>query len=165
MLGYNEPPISIQTIYDYEVELPLRIAELYGKQAFFSFSPHSLICVQVQRQRTKAATTPQAFWVMLTDTWLCLLNWKTRVATHYLSKKKNDAGVKERAKAEAQELLAFKNTKCFCSKGFLDHDPQIISDDQQPPTTGINQKANPKEDHHMQKQKELIGTELDYLCA
>ena len=35
MLGYDEPPISIQTIYDYEVELPHRIPELYGKQASF----------------------------------------------------------------------------------------------------------------------------------
>lgn len=37
MLGYDEAPISIETIYGYEVELPLRIPALYGKQTSLSF--------------------------------------------------------------------------------------------------------------------------------
>lgn len=41
MLGYDEPPISIETIYDYDAELPHRIPELYGKQTS-SFSHRTL---------------------------------------------------------------------------------------------------------------------------
>lgn len=67
MLGYDKPPISISTIYDYEVGLPLRIPELYGKQTSFFFL-RALISVQVQHQRAGAAMTPQAVWVLLTDT-------------------------------------------------------------------------------------------------
>lgn len=51
-----------------------------------SFSPRSLISVQVQHQSTGAAMAPQAVWVLLTDTWLCLLVWKTGVTTYYMQK-------------------------------------------------------------------------------
>lgn len=64
MLGYEEPPISILPIYDYEVELPQGIPKLYRKQASFS---RALMSVQVQHQRTGAATTPQAVSAVLTD--------------------------------------------------------------------------------------------------
>lgn len=47
-----------------------------------SLSPRSLISVQVQHQRPGAAMTPSAVWVLLTDTWPCLLVWKPVVTTH-----------------------------------------------------------------------------------
>lgn len=50
------------------------------------FSRHSLISVQVQHQKTEAAITLQAVWVLLTDTWQCALVWKAGVThnTHHL---------------------------------------------------------------------------------
>lgn len=76
-----------------------------------SFSPRSLISVQVQHQRTGAAMTPQSVWVLLTDTWLCLLVWKTGVTTYYLCKSFNAEGEGCMA-IITQELLGF-STKCL----------------------------------------------------
>ncbi len=76
-----------------------------------SFSPHSLISVQVQHQRTGVAMTPQAVWVLLTDTWLCPLEWKTGVTTYNLCK--NNA-VEEDSMADITwELLCFSINNDF----------------------------------------------------
>lgn len=56
----------------------MKWSRLSGYQNFIesrplSFSSRSLICIQVQPQRTRAASAPQAASLLLTDTWLSLL--------------------------------------------------------------------------------------------